>query len=235
MSQPAEPNEQATTPKPKSGKPPLWSGESLDNWNNTEVLTMLLRMFVPRVDAALTAQQLIDRFGSLFAVFHAKADALKSVGLSDPTIQWLCFIQAFYYRYLRDRVKYPQRTLRFASISQFGEYCVTQLSHQFNEVLLIFYLDQENTVIYADEVSSSLSHRVVIDIEKIVRTALLYHASSVALAHNHPNGELNASAEDISITKQIQSILSYLDITLFQHIIVSNKQYQNVLLQRATR
>jgi DNA repair protein RadC len=49
--------------------------------------------------------------------------------------------------------------------------------------------------------------------------------SNVIIAHNHPSGNLNPSEADKSITKKIKLGLEYLDINLFDSIIVGHNNY----------
>lgn len=224
-------NQAKTVPQQQ---PPRWTGKALDGYSSTDVLAMLLERFVPHIDATQTARKLMNHLGSLSSILNTNADVLKTAGCDDITIQWLIFLQAFYYRYRQDCVRNPSHPIRFDSPEAFGEYCVNQLSHQFNEVLLIVYLDKENTLLYQEMLFSRCSTRIEINAEQIARTALLYHASSVALAHNHSNGELVPSADDISATERTQCFLAYLNISLLAHFIVANKQFCSVIEQDAT-
>lgn len=50
-------------------------------------------------------------------------------------------------------------------------------------------------------------------------------ASAVIVAHNHPNGDLEPSSEDIAVTKRIKDAAAVLGISLLDHIIFNNKGY----------
>ena len=60
-------------------------------------------------------------------------------------------------------------------------------------------------------------------LEKLAR--LKAQRNAVIVAHNHPNGELNPSNEDIAVTKSIKEAASVLGIGLLDHIIFNNKGY----------
>ncbi len=45
------------------------------------------------------------------------------------------------------------------------------------------------------------------------------------VAHNHPNGDLVPSNEDIAITKRLKESATVLGISLLDHIIFNNKGY----------
>ena len=61
-----------------------------------------------------------------------------------------------------------------------------------------------------------------INIRLIMQRALLFNASVVVLAHNHPSGLADPSPADISTTLQIYRALSLAEIHLWDHIIVGD-------------
>jgi len=61
----------------------------------------------------------------------------------------------------------------------------------------------------------------VVHVREIVEFAVKSFAVSVIIAHNHPSGQLTPSNDDIAITKKIDEALKLLDISLLDHIIVS--------------
>jgi DNA repair protein RadC len=50
-------------------------------------------------------------------------------------------------------------------------------------------------------------------------------ASSVVLAHNHPSGNLTPSDEDRKITKKFNEAARLLDMSLTDHIIITDSGY----------
>lgn len=64
-----------------------------------------------------------------------------------------------------------------------------------------------------------------IEIKSIFQASILMHASSIAIAHNHPSGNLNPSEADLKLTKKIQEGLKIFDIGLLDHIILADETY----------
>ena len=58
------------------------------------------------------------------------------------------------------------------------------------------------------------------DTRDIVREALFCNAAGVVVAHNHPSGQLTASAQDIEVTKALENALNPVMVKLHDHIIV---------------
>lgn len=64
---------------------------------------------------------------------------------------------------------------------------------------------------------------------EIVSEVLATNASGVILAHNHPNGILKPSEDDIYATKSIEEILGALSIKLIDHFIFCDNDYISIL------
>jgi DNA repair protein RadC len=65
----------------------------------------------------------------------------------------------------------------------------------------------------------------VADPRIILRKALEQDAVSLVLCHNHPSGSLRPSRADEQLTQKIKEAASFLDITVLDHIIVSEDGY----------
>ena len=54
------------------------------------------------------------------------------------------------------------------------------------------------------------------------------NASSIILAHNHPSGNLNASQQDIALTKKIKKGAEFLEIAVLDHLIITDESYKSL-------
>ena len=59
----------------------------------------------------------------------------------------------------------------------------------------------------------------------IAEKALRYKATGVLLCHNHPNGSVKPSSEDIFITGHLKKMLQPLGVDVIDHIIIGGNQY----------
>ena len=59
----------------------------------------------------------------------------------------------------------------------------------------------------------------------LLKTALEQNAVSIILCHNHPSGILKASDQDITVTRKIKEAGRALDITILDHLIITNYSY----------
>ena len=55
----------------------------------------------------------------------------------------------------------------------------------------------------------------------ILRHALILHARSIVLAHNHPSGEPHPSVHDEEVTRRVSKACQTLGITLIDHLLIN--------------
>jgi DNA repair protein RadC len=89
-------------------------------------------------------------------------------------------------------------------------------------------LNRANEVIGYFKVSSGGTAATIMDAKVIFTQALQSGAHSIILAHNHPSGNLQASEQDIKLTKQLVNAGSVLDIRVFDHIILTDKGHMSM-------
>jgi len=54
---------------------------------------------------------------------------------------------------------------------------------------------------------------------------MIYDATSIIIAHNHPSGKLEPSEEDIKLTEKVKKIAELLDLYLIDHIIITKEDF----------
>ena len=93
------------------------------------------------------------------------------------------------------------------------------------ENVKILLLNSSNTILGVYDVSRGGINSTVIDLRLVLSVALKCLASSIILVHNHPSGNINPSEQDREFTKKIKSACKFLEIQLFDHIIITRYDY----------
>lgn len=93
------------------------------------------------------------------------------------------------------------------------------------EVLKTIILNKKNTVISVITNAIGNNDNISIGIKEILSEPIKQMANSIILVHNHPSGNLKPSNADILFTQKINENAKIFDITLLDHIIISNKGY----------
>lgn len=93
------------------------------------------------------------------------------------------------------------------------------------ENVKMLLLNSSNTILGVYDVSRGGINSTVIDLRLVLSVALKCLASSIILVHNHPSGNINPSEQDREFTKKIKSACKFLEIQLFEHIIITRYDY----------
>lgn len=83
------------------------------------------------------------------------------------------------------------------------------------------FLSNRGKVLGRQRISMGGLTTTPVDLRIIFRYALEYKAVSIMVAHNHPSGSLNVSAQDKAVTKKISESGQLLEIKLLEHIIIA--------------
>lgn len=89
----------------------------------------------------------------------------------------------------------------------------------------ILLLNQAIKIINQIKISSGGITETAVDMRCILREALLCRATSVILCHNHPSGSTRPSSSDDRLTAQLQKACSIMNISLLDHVIVTDGRY----------
>ncbi len=194
----------------------------LDSFHDHEVLELVLTFAIPRKDVKSLAKLLLKEFGSLSAVFEAPPEMLKKIpGVGAKTALLLNLIFQVFSRYERDKrarkrtIKTPSDALDF----------LRPLVDQPYECLWAVALNSSNEILGTEMIQKGSINKISIIPRLVVEMAIKYKATALILSHNHPSGNCHPSRSDINITEILNGILSYLDITLLDHIIISRRCY----------
>ena len=108
---------------------------------------------------------------------------------------------------------------------QIAEYLKTMIKDYTYEVFAVIFLNQSNKVNHFEIISKGGITGTVADPRVILKKALDAEATSIILCHNHPSGSLKPSRADEQLTAKIKEAARFLDITVVDHLIVSEQGY----------
>ena len=94
-----------------------------------------------------------------------------------------------------------------------------------HEECWILYLSRNNRVISREQLSVGGQSETIVEVKSVVRRALDLRASYLILVHNHPSGDPHPGNADIKLTLNLRKALDTFDISLLDHVIVSDGRY----------
>ena len=193
-----------------------------------EVLEMLLFNAVPYRNTNDIAKNLIDRFGSLAAVFDASMDMLTDAGLTRNQAAFIKLIPDVTRLYLVTR--YEERADKILDLDRLAFYLVDKFigkEHEENALMLLY--DSKGKELYCDFFAQGTASQMELSIRHVVHIALRYNACGVVLAHNHPSGTALPSREDLILTRRLKEALACVDVVLIDHCIVADRDCCSIM------
>lgn len=201
--------------------------EGLDSFEQHNILELLLFYSIPQRDTNELAHRLIERFGSLKNVFSAEHEELISVkGITTNTAVLIKLIPDIARQCEIEENCGENRALTTSALA--GNFVCAQFRNLKNEAVMLICLDSRGRPFFAEFVFRGTVTYANISVRMLAETALRKGAAGVMLAHNHPNGTLSPSADDVIVTASLRDALRTLEIHFTDHIICSGKNYYSM-------
>ncbi|ABX34544.1 DNA repair protein RadC [Delftia acidovorans SPH-1] len=189
--------------------------------SDIELLAIVLRTGMAGKGVLQLAQELLQLPGraglsGLLQAGHADLKAIKGLGPS-KCAQLLAVLE------LARRAMAEQLRERpaLASPEAVARYLQLHLAARQHEVFAVLFLDGQHRLIALEEMFRGTLTRTSVYPREVVLRALHHHAGAVILAHNHPSGQVQASAADKAVTQNLQAALRLVDIQVLDHVIVA--------------
>lgn len=93
------------------------------------------------------------------------------------------------------------------------------------ESVVMLLLNRANKIIGYYKINGGGTTSCIIDTKVVMTVALNGCAHAIIFAHNHPSGNTQPSDADRNITNKIVAAGKILDITVLDHIIVTDESY----------
>lgn len=201
--------------------------KGFENFQDHQILELLLFYANPRGDTNPIAHELLERFDNLKNVLEARPERLMTVkGVGDKAATLISMVVPLTRAYERCAMQ-DQR--RVGNCRDAEHYCKSLLMGEQNERFYVVCLNAQCQVVGKRRISEGSLSEVSAYPRSVVETSLNHNAHSVLLCHNHPGGTCAPSREDIASTLQLQRILGALNILLLDHIIVAGTQTYSMI------
>ncbi len=197
----------------------------LENFDDHNVLELLLFYALPRGDVNPVAHALMERFGKLSAVFDAPREELMKIdGVGENAAALIKLIPQVSRRYMISR-SVSEEDVQLTNSSKAGRFIVPYFHGECEETVYMVSMDAKCKVLSCRLLFRGDVNSAGVSVRKIVETALASKATNVILAHNHPSGIALPSREDEHTTERIAEALRAVDITLADHLVVADDDF----------
>lgn len=192
--------------------------EGLDNFQDYQVLEYALSFVLPYKDTNPIAHDLVNKFGSFNAVLEADEEEIANItGMGEVSAHFLTALPQLFSFYEKGKSKKqgkidnPQDTFNFVKSYFAGS--------DFEQIYMVS-LAPNNRIIRVDKLGEGNNDYIKVDIRKITDIMAKYKVNNIVIAHNHPSGDMNPSADDDKFTKALVTCLAISGSHLIDHVIV---------------
>jgi DNA repair protein RadC len=100
--------------------------------------------------------------------------------------------------------------------------------NQVRERFVVFWLGATNKVTGFEVVTEGILNTSLVHPREVFRGAIVATAAAIIVAHNHPSGNPEPSAEDISMTKQLVESGKTIGIPVHDHIVFAGNSWTSL-------
>ena len=201
--------------------------EGANSLDDNTLLELLLSFALPRIDTRPLAAELIERFGTITRVFDASIKELTQIeGIRQHTAILIVMLPELSRRYLSGKT---DSCLSFHEEKVAAEYLKNCFSGLKEERVMLLCLDAYGGLIERKELHRGSINSAAFSMRMITETAITSSCAFVILAHNHPNGSIIPSNEDIYTTQRVAAALLINDIELIEHYIIAGDKYTPIM------
>lgn len=195
-----------------------------ENLSNSELLAILIHNGSKEKTAVDLAKDILklgkDNLGELGKLSIKELMKIKGIGEAKAVT-----IAAALELGRRRQATAPLEKVAVSSSNDIARFLQIKLKDYRHEVFAVLFLNRANKINHFEIVSEGGITGTVADPRVILRKALEEDAVSIILCHNHPSGSLKPSRADEQLTAKIKEAARFLDISVMDHIIVSEDGY----------
>ena len=195
-----------------------------ENLSNSELLAILIHNGSKEKTAVDLAKDILklgkDNLGELGKLSIKELMKIKGIGEAKAVT-----IAAALELGRRRQATAPLEKVAVSSSNDIARFLQIKLNDYRHEVFAVLFLNRANKINHFEIVSEGGITGTVADPRVILRKALEEDAVSIILCHNHPSGSLKPSRADEQLTAKIKEAARFLDISVMDHIIVSEDGY----------
>ena len=200
--------------------------DGFGTFEDHNVLELLLFYAIPRKDTNPIAHRLLNRFGSLHAVFEASEKELCEVeGIGPSAASFIRMCPHIAKRVEREKLESEP----FTTGTRLGQYFVNYFRFTEIEAACILFLDDDLRYVSLDVIQNNTIDSPYDVVDKTVAIAKQHKAAYAVMSHNHGDVGTKPSSMDLAATEDIKKELKAIGMELIAHYIVSGFDYENFM------
>ena len=190
--------------------------------NDAELLAVILRTGSVGENSVELAASLLQNWSLPDLVSMKRSELTKIRGIGNvKAVQIQCIGEMAHRISVRTRPEKPD----LSSPERIAGYYMDRLCREKREQVIVAMLNNKCRLIEETVLSIGTINATPVSVREVFVEALRNDAVEIILVHNHPSGDSEPSAEDISITKRVAEAGRIIGIPLIDHIIIGDHEY----------
>jgi DNA repair protein RadC len=191
--------------------------------SNAELLAIFINSGRGHVTAVDLGKTLLQKHRTLQEIAKLTIDDFQQLpGIGQARA--VCIAAAFELS-RRVGISTPDETRPITSPKEAANRYIPMLRDKTQEEFMVVSLSSNNKILSEKVITTGLLNSSLTHPREVFRPAILEHAASVILVHNHPSGNKEPSEEDVRVTRQIAEAGQIMGIPVHDHIIVTPCDY----------
>ncbi|MBQ6893680.1 MAG: hypothetical protein IJN48_05685 [Clostridia bacterium] len=200
--------------------------DGASSFEKHQLLELLLFFGIPQKDTNPIAHELINRFGGVKGVFEASAEQLCEVeGISTHTATLIKLVPALWNMSASE----IDTSVRYDSINKIGDMLVKRYAAISVETVFLVLLDNSWHIIDIVNLGEGSVSQVRLNTRQLVEVTIRKNAAMALLAHNHPNGNLTPSPDDIITTEEVARVFKSIHVDFLEHLLIASGRFDALL------
>lgn len=192
--------------------------DGLDNFEDHNVLELLLFYGIPYKDTNETAHRLLDEFGSISGVFDAPISEIAQVkGVGEHTAALVAAMPEIFARYRKNKLD----NAKICGIAKIADFAAASFAEIKDSRFLLICVDNNEAMLNYHFISEYSAERLAETLCEMIKILVGTKSTAAVIAHNHISGSAVPSRMDLKNTLTIAETFKTLGIKLLDNVIVN--------------
>jgi len=192
---------------------------------NAELVALVIRSGTGGESALHVAQELLAERG-LTGIATADVGALRRLrGMGTAKA---CALAAAFELGKRAQSEEGTERARVRGAADLAVIAAREIGDPKREEVVVVVMDRRLRILRVERLTVGTDARCLVDPRDVLRAVLAAGGSAFALVHNHPAGDTAPSAEDVTVTRELQAAARTVGLRFLEHVIVCGAKWSRV-------
>jgi DNA repair protein RadC len=196
--------------------------EGFQNFEDREIIELLLSLVMPARKARQLAFICIDRFKTLGNFLKASPAELTQIGVTPACVFCIDMLHKLPIKVLQEKIS--EQSI-YDSPQDIFEYFYYSMRDLKKEVCKIMFLNARNQIMEIVDFFEGTADKITVDPREVVESAIARGTRALVFVHNHPSGDPTPSQADKQLTRDLVFVGNILQIKVLDHIIIGENRY----------